>query len=177
MRGRAPEVCVAIDDPLGPSTGGGGGGGGLHVLAQPLQAVVSLNGFGSLLWPHRGLRALPAPVLLVGGSLDLITPPLAEQLQLFLRDGSPQSRLVLLEGGSHFSPVRIDQGEQALFQLGEEFVGVEPQRVQALTLSLTADFLGSLPRGVAPQRRQLGAVTAYVLNRRQAETWREALEP
>lgn len=144
-------------------------------LAQPLQAVVSLNGFGSLLWPHRGLRALPAPVLLVGGSLDLITPPLGEQLQLFLRDGDHQSRLVLLEGGSHFSPVRIDRQEQALFQLGEEFVGVEPLRVQALTLGLTADFLGALPKGVPPQRRQLGGVTAYVLNRRQAETWSNAL--
>ena len=144
-------------------------------LAQPLQAVVSLNGFGSLLWPHRGLRALPAPVLLVGGSLDLITPPLGEQLQLFLRDGAPQSRLVLLEGGSHFSPVRIDRQDQALFQLGEEFVGVEPLRVQALTLGLTADFLGALPKGVPPQRRQLGGVTAYVLNHRQAETWSDAL--
>ncbi|MBV2351636.1 alpha/beta hydrolase [Synechococcus sp. HK05] len=144
-------------------------------LAQPLQAVVSLNGFGSLLWPHRGLQALPAPVLLVGGSLDLITPPLGEQLQLFLGDGDHQSRLVLLEGGSHFSPVRIDRQEQALFQLGEEFVGVEPLRVQALTLGLTADFLGALPKGVPPQRRQLGGVTAYVLNRRQAETWSNTL--
>ena len=144
-------------------------------LAQPLQAVVSLNGFGSLLWPHRGLRALPAPVLLVGGSLDLITPPLGEQLQLFLRDRDHQSRLVLLEGGSHFSPVRIDRQEQALFQLGEEFVGVEPLRVQALTMGLTADFLDALPKGVPPQRRQLGGVTAYVLNRRQAETWSNAL--
>jgi pimeloyl-ACP methyl ester carboxylesterase len=144
-------------------------------LAQPLQAVVSLNGFGSLLWPHRGLRALPVPVLLVGGSLDLITPPLGEQLQLFLRDRDHQSRLVLLEGGSHFSPVRIDRQEQALFQLGEEFVGVEPLRVQTLTLGLTADFLDALPKGVPPQRRQLGGVTAYVLNRRQAETWSNAL--
>ena len=144
-------------------------------LAQPLQAVVSLNGFGSLLWPHRGLRALPVPVLLVGGSLDLITPPLGEQLQLFLRDRDRQSRLVLLEGGSHFSPVRIDRQEQALFQLGEEFVGVEPLRVQALTMGLTADFLDALPKGVPPQRRQLGGVTAYVLNRRQAETWSNAL--
>ena len=159
--------CQLLDVPLPPP----------QPLAQPLQAVVSLNGFGSLVWPHRGLRALPAPVLLVGGSLDLITPPLSEQLQLFLRDGSPQSRLVLLEGGSHFSPVRIDSSEQALFQLGEEFVGVEPQRVQSLTLSLTAEFLDSLPRGVAPQRRQLGGVTAYVLNRRQAETWRDVLLP
>ncbi len=145
-------------------------------LAQPVEAVISLNGFGSLLWPHRGLRALQAPVLLVGGSLDLITPPLSEQLQLFLRQSRPQSRLVLLEGGSHFSPVRIASGDQALFQLGEEFVGVEPQRVQALTLSLAADFLKALPRGLQPQRRQLGGVNAYVLNRPLAQRWQESLE-
>ncbi len=157
--------CQLLDVTLPPAT----------PLAQPLQAVVSLNGFGSLLWPHRGLRVLPVPVLLVGGSLDLITPPLGEQLQLFLRDRDHQSRLVLLEGGSHFSPVRIDRQEQALFQLGEEFVGVEPLRVQALTMGLTADFLDALPKGVPPQRRQLGGVTAYVLNRRQAETWSNAL--
>jgi hypothetical protein len=114
-------------------------------------------------------------VLLMGGSLDLITPPVSEQLQLFLRDGKAPSRLVLLEGGSHFSPVRIDRGEQALFQLGEEFVGVEPQRVQALTLSLTADFLDALPRGLPPQRRQLGGVTAYVLSEQQAERWQSDL--
>jgi predicted dienelactone hydrolase len=157
--------CQLLEVPLPPP----------QPLAQPVQAVVSLNGFGSLLWPHRGLRPLPAPVLLMGGSLDLITPPISEQLQLFLRDGKPQSRLVLLEGGSHFSPVRIDSGEQALFQLGEEFVGVEPQRVQALTLSLTADFLQTLPRGLAPQRRQLGGVTAYVLSRQQALNWQSVL--
>lgn len=157
--------CQLLEVPLPPP----------QPLAQPVQAVVSLNGFGSLLWPHRGLRPLPAPVLLMGGSLDLITPPISEQLQLFLRDGKPQSRLVLLEGGSHFSPVRIDSGEQALFQLGEEFVGVEPQRVQALTLSLTADFLQTLPRGLAPQRRQLGGVTAYVLSRQQAVSWQSVL--
>ena len=159
--------CQLLDVTLPPAT----------PLAQPIQAVISLNGFGSLLWPHRGLRPLPAPVLLVGGSLDLITPPLSEQLQLFLRQNRSQSRLVLLEGGSHFSPVRIASGDEALFQLGEEFVGVEPQRVQALTLSLAADFLDALPRGLQPQRRQLGGVTAYVLNRPLAERWQELQGP
>ena len=144
-------------------------------LAQPLAAVVSFNGFGSLLWPHRGLRPLPVPVLLVGGSLDLITPPLQEQLQLFLQEGRPQSRLVLVEGGSHFSPVRIGRGDQALFQLGEEFVGVEPLRVQALSLGLSSDFLQALPRGLPPQQRQIGGVSAYVLNHAMAQTWQGGL--
>jgi hypothetical protein len=148
-------------------------------LAQPVAGVVSLNGFGSLLWPQRGLQPLRVPVLLMGGSLDLITPPLSEQLRLFLPAGHPRSRLVLLEGGSHFSPVRIHSGRQALFQLGEELVGVDPGRMQALILSLTSDFLQGVSRpglgGVTPQRRRLAGVTAYVLDRSRAQEWREQI--
>jgi predicted dienelactone hydrolase len=139
--------------------------------------VVSLQGFGSLLWPQRGLRPLKVPVLLVGGSLDLITPPLTEQLPLFLPDPQRQSRLVVLDGGSHFSPVRIASSRQALFQLGEELVGVEPQRVQALTLDLSAGFLERLASGLPPQRRVLGGVTAYVLDPALAQRWWDSLNP
>jgi hypothetical protein len=84
--------------------------------------------------------------------------------------------LVLVEGGSHFSPVRIGRSDQALFQLGEEFVGVEPQRVQALSLSLSSDFLQALPRGLPPQQRQLGGINAYVLNRTLAESWQSTFK-
>ena len=149
-------------------------------LAQPVAAVVSLNGFGSLLWPQRGLQPLGVPVLLMGGSLDLITPPLSEQLRLFLPQAHPRSRLVLLEGGSHFSPVRIRPGNQALFQLGEELVGVDPGRMQALILSLSSDFLQGVSRpglgGVLPQRRRLGGVTAYVVDRPRAQAWNAGIQ-
>ncbi|WP_424164785.1 alpha/beta hydrolase [Vulcanococcus sp.] len=146
-------------------------------LAQPVAALVSFNGFGSLLWPNRGLRGLQAPALLVGGSLDLITPPVSEQLRLFVPDANPSSRLVLIEGASHFSPVRIQGGEQQpLFRFGEELVGVDPARVQALILSLTSEFLQglALPEGsreLPPQRRRLGGVSAYVLDQSLARQW------
>ena len=150
-----------------------------HPLAQPVAGVVSLNGFGSLLWPERGLQQLRAPVLLMGGSLDLITPPLSEQVRLFVPPGHARSRLVLLEGGSHFSPVRISAGHQALFQLGEELVGVDPDRMQAMILSLTSEFLQSLEPAAAgpvpPQRRRLGGVTAYVLDRPLTLEWLSTL--
>ena len=148
-------------------------------LAQPVAGVVSLNGFGSLLWPERGLQQLQAPVLLMGGSLDLITPPLSEQVRLFLPPGHARSRLVLLEGGSHFSPVRISAGHEALFQLGQELVGVDPDRMQAMILSLTNEFLQSLEPtaagAVPPQRRRLGGVTAYVLDRPHTVAWLSTL--
>ena len=149
----------------------------LQPLAQPIAGVVTLNGFGSLLWPHRGLRGLEAPVLMLGGSLDLITPPLSEQLRLFLPDPNPRSRLVLLEGASHFSPVRMQPSSEApLFKFGEEWVGVDPARVQNLILSLSSEFLWGLDQGEAkrdlpPQRRDLGGVSAYVLDHELAKLW------
>ncbi len=151
-------------------------------LAQPIAGVVTLNGFGSLLWPHRGLRGLEAPVLMLGGSLDLITPPLSEQLRLFLPDPNPRSRLVLLEGASHFSPVRMQPSSEApLFKFGEEWVGVDPTRVQNLILSLSSEFLwgldpGGVKRELAPQRRDLGGVSAYVLDHELAQLWENRIE-
>jgi predicted dienelactone hydrolase len=144
-------------------------------LAPPadLRGLVLFNSFGSLLWPHQGLGPLRLPVLMVSGSLDLVTPPLQEQLALFLAPGDPRSRLVLVEGGSHFSPVRMTASEQAVFKLGRELVGEDPPRVQALLLRLTTEFLQGLeqPITLPPQRHSLAGVRAYVLDGPTAHRW------
>ncbi|MEB3265685.1 MAG: alpha/beta fold hydrolase [Cyanobacteriota bacterium] len=139
-----------------------------------LRAVVLLNSFGSLLWPSRGLADLPVPLLMVGGSLDLVTPPLSEQLDLFVTGGDPARRLALVQGGSHFSPVRLDPGDAALFRLGDSLVGVEPARVQGSLLSLIHEFLRSLeePLPMPAQRRSQDGVTTWLLDPRTANRWR-----
>jgi predicted dienelactone hydrolase len=136
-------------------------------------AVVGFNSFGALLWPGAGLEPLKVPVLLVGGSLDLITPAISEQLLPFTKVTDPRSRLVMIQGASHFSPVRIQQKGQALFQLGDDLVGVDPQRVQNLLLNLTVDFLRSLrqPQQLSPQMRWQEGIRAWVLDRRRARDW------
>ncbi|MCP9850714.1 alpha/beta fold hydrolase [Cyanobium sp. Morenito 9A2] len=140
----------------------------------PVAGVVAFNGFGSLLWPHRGLQRLKVPVLLLGGSLDLVTPPVTEQLDLFLPANHPLSRLVVVDGASHFSPVRLPSREQALFKIGDALVGVEPLQAQALMLQLTTGFLAGLDqgRGLPAQKLQRERVTAYVLDAEAAEHWR-----
>ncbi len=144
---------------------------------EGLRGVVLLNGFGSLFWPRRSLAPLGVPVLLIGGSLDLVTPPLEEQLELFLPPGDPRSRLVLVEGGSHFSPVRMSDPEEALFRLGEDLVGVNPETVQGLLLHLTTEFLQTIERGrqLPAQRRSQEEVRAYVLDPASARRWRGSL--
>ena len=149
------------------------------VPARPpgLRAVVLLNGFGSLYWPRHALSPLGVPVLMVGGSLDLITPPLDEQLALFLPQGDPRSRLVLVEGGSHFSAVRMSDPEEALFRIGSDLVGVSPENVQQALLSVTGTFLEGLDRAVplAPQRLRQGGVMVYVLDPGTARRWSAGL--
>jgi len=149
-----------------------------------LRAVIVFNGFGSLLWPDNGLAALPVPLLVVGGSLDLVTPPLDEQLALFLPAADRRSRLVVVDGGSHFSPVRMAERDDVLLRLGRELVGVDPLRVQGVLLSLTSAFLDSLePAGAAriaanslPAQRLLqDGITTYVLDPAAARRWRAGL--
>ena len=149
---------------------------------KQLAAVVGLNSFGSLLWPQK----IPLPgevaVFLSGGTLDLITPPLSEQLGL-LRSlpANPATRAVLVEGASHFSPVRVEgqsgggQGED-VFQLGEELVGVQPLRVQAQLEREIVHFLLDLELGRVSwtvqggvEHLQVGDLHVHRLNQSGAE--------
>jgi hypothetical protein len=91
--------------------------------------------------------------------------------------------LALVQGGSHFSPLRLAPGDEALFRLGSDWVGVEPEAVQGLLLNMTSDFLDSLagagarpvarpPTPVSSQRLLHRGVTAYVLDPAAAARWR-----
>ena len=121
-----------------------------NAMASLPRAVVGLNSFGGLIWPHRSRQALPIPLLILGGTLDLITPPLDEQLPLLAGLAEhPYSRVVVVEGASHFSPIRVDgQGKASegddLFQLGEELVGVNPLSVQRVIAHEVIRFLDTL---------------------------------
>ena len=114
------------------------------------RAVVGVNSFGGLIWPHGSSQALPIPLLLMGGTLDLITPALDEQVALLAGLAQhPASRVVVVEGASHFSPIRVDgQGAATegddLFRLGEELVGVNPLSVQRVIAFEVIRFLNAL---------------------------------
>lgn len=147
-----------------------------------LVGLIGMNSFGSLLWPRNQPLQLPVPVLFIGGSLDLITPPQSEQLGLMLALAPhPASRAVVVDGASHFSPVRVEgqagegQGED-LFRLGKELVGVQPLQVQAVLADEIVAFLalleGSSPEAAAAQtstlHRRIGDLQLHRLNREAA---------
>ena len=171
-----PATATATATAIATATAGQSAA--VPLARSPVIAVVVYNSFGSLLWPAAGLAPLKVPVLMVGGSLDLITPPIVEQLPVFLHGGHLRSRLVLVQGASHFSPVRLARDSKALFRLGDELVGIDPLRVQSMLLNITSEFLFGLaqPLLLSPQLRQQQGISAYVLDHQQAQLWWRRLD-
>jgi hypothetical protein len=95
--------------------------------------------------------------------------------------GHDRSRLVVVEGGSHFSPVRVNDREEALLRLGADLVGARPEVVQDLLLRLTEAFLESVEpppaTGMPPQRLQVDGVNAHVMDGSAAAAWQRRLSP
>tara|TARA_Y100001968_G_scaffold331732_1_gene387446 strand:- start:996 stop:2531 length:1536 start_codon:yes stop_codon:yes gene_type:complete len=115
-----------------------------------LKAIVAINSFGSLLWPKTSSMQINVPVLFTGGTFDLITPAITEQLGLFLAvRNNPLSRILLIEGASHFSPIRVKgQLNQStgkdVFQIGDSLVGFHPLSVQSLLAIQIINFISNL---------------------------------
>ncbi len=131
----------------------------INVLLKPTlgpiepNAIVAINGFGGLLWPTESSTKISIPVYLTGGTYDLITPALSEQLSLHLAlEPNSLNRTLLIEGASHFSPIRVEgqvsnaAGED-LFQLGESFVGFQPLKVQNLLAQEIIRYLDAFEGG------------------------------
>ena len=120
--------------------------------------VVGLNSLGGVIWTSPEPNQPVGPLLLLGGTLDLITPPLEEQIALLpALSRHPASQVVVIEGASHFSPIRVEdtrsqKPEDDLFQLGEELVGVQPRRVQEVMAHEIKAFLDALGASKAPPR-------------------------
>ena len=120
---------------------------------ENLAGIVGINSFGSLLWPDNSLDQGDIPVLLTGGTFDLITPAVSEQLGLLVATKPNNlSRVLLVEGGSHFSPIRVEgqlnksTAGDDLFQLGESLVGVHPLSVQSLLAEEIIRFIDGLEK-------------------------------
>ena len=152
------QLAPSLPPPLPPQEG--------------VAAVVLLNSFGSLGWDVNGLSGMRLPLLSVAGSLDLITPPGPEQLRPFLETPHPHSRLALIDGASHFSPIRVAAEEEVLFGIGEALVGVDPPRIQHAISQLTTDFISGLEqnRPLAPQHLRVSGVNVRLIDRAQART-------
>ena len=73
---------------------------------------------------------------------------LLAEIKVFLStDPNPTNRILIIEGASHFSPVRINEnisknvGNDDIFKINKSFVGSNPSSVQDLSLKVILKFL------------------------------------
>ena len=110
-------------------------------------AIIGFNPFGSLLWPKENSSGINMPTLLIGGTYDLITPLMNEQFNVFSALNNPSNRFLIIEGASHFSPIRINNSSKEnydVFKISDSFIGSDPILVQDLSSKFIVEFLKNI---------------------------------
>ena len=111
------------------------------------KAIIGFNSFGSLVWPNENSAGIEIPTLLVGGTYDLITPLMNEQFIVFSALNNPSNRFLIIEGASHFSPIRINNSyleNNDVFKINKSFIGSDPILIQDLSLKFIVDFIENI---------------------------------
>jgi pimeloyl-ACP methyl ester carboxylesterase len=119
--------------------------------SKKANGIIGFNSFGSLIWPNEKSSGIKMPVLFIGGTYDLITPLISEQFKVFLSTTSnPLNRFLIIEGSSHFSPIRINDNysenikNNDIFKINKSFIGSNPNSVQNLSLKVILEFLENI---------------------------------
>ena len=115
--------------------------------ANKASAIIGFNSFGSLVWPKENSSGIKTPTLLIGGTYDLITPLINEQFKVFSALNNPYNRFLIIEGASHFSPIRITNSYEEnndVFKISESFIGSNPILVQDLSAKFVVKFLENI---------------------------------
>ena len=111
------------------------------------KAIIGFNSFGSLVWPKENSSGIEIPTLLIGGTYDLITPLMNEQFIVFSALNNPSNRFLIIEGSSHFSPIRINNSYQKnndVFKINKSFIGSDPILIQDLSSKFIVEFITNI---------------------------------
>ena len=116
-------------------------------------AIIGFNPFGSLVWPQVNSSGIKIPTLFIGGTYDLITPLMNEQFNVFSALNNPSNRFLIIEGASHFSPIRINNSYKEnydVFKISDSFIGANPNLVQDLSSKFIVEFLETIRKQKIP---------------------------
>ena len=107
----------------------------------------------------------------------MITPLVSEQFKLFLANESNElNRFLIIEGASHFSPIRVFNknlsqiNSDDVFKIRENFIGINPYKFQNLTLKIIIQFLYDLEkkRGLKlVQKQNIDDLNFYILGEKE----------
>ncbi len=104
-----------------------------------IKAAIAVNPATSAVFGPEGFKSIQAPVMIISGTADSITPPLAEQIEPFTWLPNLEKRLILIDGATHFSTIDELQPTEWAFVTPKELIGRTPEvaRIYMRTLGLS----------------------------------------
>jgi predicted dienelactone hydrolase len=92
-----------------------------------VKAAIAVNPVTSSIFGAEGLKSIQAPVMMISGTSDSITPPLSEQIEPFTWLPNIEKRLILMDGATHFSTIDQLQPTERAFVTPKELIGRTPE--------------------------------------------------
>jgi predicted dienelactone hydrolase len=111
-----------------------------YSLQDPrITAVFAINPLDSTIFGQRGMSQVRVPVFIMGGSDDIITPAVPEQISPFTWLQTTDKYLAILEKGTHFSAQDTPK-QDSVFPVPADALGPTPAVAQTYTRAIGVAF-------------------------------------
>ena len=126
--------CLALNAQL-PS--------GATLQDERIVAAIAINPLTSIIFGQSQLSKIQVPVMMMGGSVDTVTPALLEQITPFTWLNTSEKYLALLEKGTHFSTIAGDEDseEGGSIPVPAEAIGPNPEVAKTYLRALSLAFM------------------------------------
>lgn len=107
---------------------------------ERVKAVIAVNPLTSTVFGQSGLSQIQVPLMLVGGSADVVTPLLPEQIRPFTWLTTPYKYLVLIENGTHFSTLQPPPNGRSVLPVPSGILGSDSAIARLYLQALSVAF-------------------------------------
>jgi predicted dienelactone hydrolase len=105
-----------------------------------VKAVMVLNPLGSVVLSQQGFSKIQVPIMFMGGSQDVITPAVPEQVIPFTWISSQNKYLALIENGTHFSTSEKLTPSKNVIPVPRGLIGPDPAIAQLYVRAFSVPF-------------------------------------
>jgi predicted dienelactone hydrolase len=105
-----------------------------------IKAVFAINPFVSSIFAESEVRQIKLPFMLVGGSQDIVTPTVPEQIRPFTWLGSKNKYLAIIENATHFTALAEPTPENDVLPVPPALLGPDRKDAHSYLNALSVAF-------------------------------------
>ena len=111
-----------------------------YALKDPrVKAIFAISPLNSTIFGQQGMSQIRVPVFLMGGSDDIVTPAVPEQIYPFTWLQTPDKYLAILDKGTHFSTQAISNSDSVV-PISDRLIGPDPAQAKLYAQALSTAF-------------------------------------